>query len=62
MIERFGDDAYHRARNWVIGELAYKIVDQDRPAGHWALVRAEVMKRIKHLPKSDTATRYLEER
>lgn len=61
-IERFGEAAYDRARDWVIGELAYKVVDQDRPAGHWQKVRAEIRRRIGATPKTDTATRYLEDR
>jgi hypothetical protein len=60
MIETFGESAYLEARRWVIAELAHKVIDGDRPAGHWARVRAEVGKRIKHVFKSDTATRYLE--
>jgi hypothetical protein len=60
MIETFGDAAYLEARKWVVAELAYKVIDADRPAGHWALVRAEVRRRVKPQTKSDTATRYLE--
>ncbi len=60
LIERFGASAYAEARAWVIAELNYKVVDSDRPAGHWARVRAEVFRRTKHQAKSDTATRYLE--
>jgi hypothetical protein len=60
MIETFGDDAYLEARRWVVAELAYKVIDADRPPGHWARVRAEVRRRVKPQTKSDTATRYLE--
>jgi hypothetical protein len=60
MIETFGDAAYLEARRWVIAELAHKVIDANRPAGHWARVRAEIRKHVKHQPKSDTATRYLE--
>jgi hypothetical protein len=62
MIETFGDAAYLEARRWVVAELAHKVIEGDRPAGHWALVRAEVNRRAKHRPQSDTATRYLEGR
>jgi hypothetical protein len=60
MIETFGDTAYLEARRWVIAELAHKVIDGDRPAGHWARVRAELRRRTKHQPRTDTATRYLE--
>jgi len=62
MTETFGESAYLEARRWVIAELAHKVIDVDRPAGHWARVRAEVNRRVKHRSKSDTATRYLEGR
>jgi hypothetical protein len=60
MIETFGDAAYLEARRWVIAELAYKVIDADRPAGHWARVRAEVNRRSRHQARTDTATRYVE--
>lgn len=60
MIEDFGADAYAEARRWVIAELNHKVIDADRPAGHWARVRAEILRRNGHSGRSDTATRYLE--
>lgn len=60
MIAEFGDSAYTEARRWVIAELNHKVIDADRPAGHWGRVRAEVRRRIGHREKSDTATRYLD--
>lgn len=62
MIEEFGPAAYTEARRWVIAELNHKVIDADRPPGHWARVRAEVRRRIGSPAKSDTATRYLEDR
>ncbi len=62
MIETFGESAYLEARRWVVAELAHKVIDRDRPAGHWAHVRTEVNRRVKRRPKPDTATRYLEGR
>lgn len=62
MIEEFGESAYTEARRWVIAELNHKVIDVDRPAGHWGRVRAEVRRRIGHRERSDTATRYIEGR
>ena len=62
LIERFGDNAYLEARNWVIGELNYKIVDADRRVGHWARVRAEIFKRTNPPTMADSATRRLQDR
>ncbi len=61
MIERFGDGAYQEARNWVVAALIQNVVDADRPAGHWARVRAEIRKRNKPPTTADSATRRLEE-
>lgn len=62
MIEEFGPAAYTEARRWVIAELNHKVIHADRPSGHWARVRAEVRRRAGRPEKSDTATRYLEDR
>jgi hypothetical protein len=60
MIKTFGESAYLEARRWVVAELAHKVIDTDRRAGHWARVRAEVNRRSGHQGRTDTATRYFE--
>ena len=58
LIERFGENAYGEARRRVIESRQDRIVDGNRPGGHWNRVRLIVGRKTRR-DGLDTATRYL---
>jgi len=58
LIERYGDAAYAHARERAHQTRYGKIVDGNRPDGHWDRVRQIIGRKTKR-DHIDTATRYL---
>ena len=58
LLARFGDCAYEEARKRM-RQAEGSILDGNRPAGHWSLVRRRIAEETGHEIGLDTATRYL---
>lgn len=61
LIERFGDEAYDRARQRSRDFQDNGPDDSGKPAGHWNRVAVEIARVTKRRIGVDTATRYLED-
>jgi hypothetical protein len=58
LISAFADRAYDEARTRARDERLAKVIDANRPRGHWDKVRKEIAKRTGKQIGIDTATRY----
>lgn len=58
LMSRFGDGAYTEARQRAREERDGKVIEGNRPEGHWDRVRARVGRTTRR-DTVDTATRYL---
>jgi hypothetical protein len=45
LIARFGADAYEEARARIHADREQRVIDIDRPSGHWDKVRLEIRRR-----------------
>lgn len=61
LIARFGEDAYHVARDRARDARTGATVDGNRPARHWAVVKLRIAELTGKEVGLDTATRYLQE-
>lgn len=59
LISRYGDSAYEEARTRARDDRTGRVIDNDRPPGHWDKVRAALARELRRA-HTDTATRYLE--
>lgn len=60
LIQSFGAAAYDEARTRAHEARLGKVVDDNRPDGHWDKVRREIGRRTGRQVGLDTATRYTE--
>lgn len=60
LIDAFGASAYEQARTRAREARLGKMIDANRPRGHWDKVRSEIARRTGRIVGVDTATRYLE--
>ena len=58
-IAAYGESAYEEARELAREIRSGRVVDNDRPDGHWDRVRAKIS-RLTNRQYVDTATRWLE--
>lgn len=60
LLQAFGNGAYDEARTRAREARLGKVVDGNRPDGHWDKVRREIARRTGREVGLDTATRYTE--
>jgi hypothetical protein len=60
LIQSFGDAAYDEARTRARDARLGRVVDGNRPNGHWDKVRREIGRRTGRQGGLGTATRYTE--
>jgi hypothetical protein len=60
LLQAFGDSAYDEARTRAREARLGKVMDGNRPNGHWDKVRREIARRTGRQVGLDTATRYTE--
>ena len=60
LIDAFGPGAYDEARTRARDARLGRILDGNRPVGHWDKVRMEIARQTGRQVGVDTATRYIE--
>jgi hypothetical protein len=60
LIAAYGESAYGQARTWARDARLGRVVDGNRPRGHWDSVRREIARITGRQNSVDTAIRYLE--
>jgi hypothetical protein len=60
LLQSYGDGAYDEARTRAREARLGRVMDGNRPAGHWDKVRREIARRTGRQVGLDTATRYTE--
>jgi len=61
LIASFGVSAYDEARTRARDARLRRVLDSNRPSGHWDRVRWEIARRTGRQIGVDTATRYISE-